>query len=191
MPLRTLKRGRFLIFDPSNNTAEQDFLEKSIKEKYPLLQVTKHISDDWLHLWPKEYPWTVAGVLLRSKKDIDRGLREHLWLLAPYVINKEEILFPLISELEFGLGKIKFDVSKTMVSQSLLTKVHSGHSGLVRTLLYWFALILLNTSFVTSLIEERKCGFRHQQMLAGLSPLIFWAASLFWDVFLITLMSSI
>ncbi|WKY02096.1 hypothetical protein Q1695_015815 [Nippostrongylus brasiliensis] len=43
------------------------------------------------------------------------------------------------------------------------------------------ALALLTSPFVMPLVEERVSKFAHQQTLTGISPIVFWATSFFFD----------
>ncbi|EYC16508.1 hypothetical protein Y032_0033g2697 [Ancylostoma ceylanicum] len=57
--------------------------------------------------------------------------------------------------------------------------------------LVFVAAVLMIASFITSLIEERVSNFRHQLFLAGLSPLLFWAAAILWDFCIIVVVVGI
>lgn len=45
-----------------------------------------------------------------------------------------------------------------------------------------FALSFIPASFVVFLIEERACGAKHLQFLAGCHPVIYWTANYCWDM---------
>ncbi|KAL6725832.1 hypothetical protein Aduo_007860 [Ancylostoma duodenale] len=176
MSLNRIKSGRFLIFDPHYNAEKRIPIEKAMK-KYPHIQIISHHSEDWYELWPKEFPWAVLGVIIQKKEKIDQGHKAYFWLLPPYLYYKELTLYHFISDVELAAGELQMQVSFTRLipdNVSMVVKVLSPF-------LVFVAAVLLNASFITSLIEERVSIFRHQLFLAGLSPLVFWVATIFWD----------
>ncbi|EPB72605.1 ABC transporter, ATP-binding protein [Ancylostoma ceylanicum] len=104
-------------------------------------QITHHRSSKWAEHWPKEFPWAVLGVIIRSQGAIANGSEAYYWLLPSYLYYKEQTLFHLISDVEYA--------------------------------------------------AERVFHFKHQQFLAGLSPLLFWVATIIWDSGVIVVVAGI
>ncbi|CAJ0597026.1 unnamed protein product [Cylicocyclus nassatus] len=138
-----------------------------------------YVGEDILAKWPKNYPYAVGGVFLKSREDIIKSSSEYVWLLS-YLPRSRDFFFPFVGQIEFA-GQIELHAAKEVIRREK-TVLYVPGAAVMGPILYLLAVLLLETSFVTPLIEERFCGFRHQQMLAGLSPLVYWTATFFWDV---------
>ncbi|EYB90565.1 hypothetical protein Y032_0218g2421 [Ancylostoma ceylanicum] len=184
--LNRIKSGRVVVLDPSHNTEKRRLLEKVMK-KYPHIQITHHRSSKWAEHWPKEFPWAVLGVIIRSQGAIANGSEAYYWLLPSYLYYKEQTLFHLISDVEYAAGKLQMHVSFTR----MIADTASMTLMVLSPFLVFIAAVLMNSSFIPSLIEERVFHFKHQQFLAGLSPLLFWVATIIWDSGVIVVVAGI
>ncbi|KAK6745901.1 hypothetical protein RB195_012171 [Necator americanus] len=180
MSLNRIKRGRFLIFDAFNSTDKVELIEKAL-EKYPNIEIMQYSSNNWEELWPTDFPWAAGGVIIRSETEVSVGSQNYSWLIPSYIYHKEQTLFHFITDVEYAAGNLQVHVMVTYISKDVGTL---SMLFLIPALIFLIA-VMLNSTFVTPLLEERLSNFRHQQMLAGLSPLVFWATTFVWDSFII------
>ncbi|WKY01599.1 hypothetical protein Q1695_015533 [Nippostrongylus brasiliensis] len=63
--LNLFKTGRFVVFDPYNNTYARNLVEKGM-QRYEHIQVVypEFINGSVEESWPDDYPWAVGGVVL-------------------------------------------------------------------------------------------------------------------------------
>ncbi|XP_062517550.1 ATP-binding cassette sub-family A member 2-like isoform X2 [Corticium candelabrum] len=66
-------------------------------------------------------------------------------------------------------------------SQLVIEKIRSGYD-FVFAVFAMIAVSFIPPTFIMFLIQEQASGAKHQQMMSGLHPLIYWTANLVWDL---------
>ncbi|CAJ0566297.1 unnamed protein product, partial [Mesorhabditis spiculigera] len=159
-------------------TGTQEFYKDLLKEgkELPRLAVGLHLNDSWgpaarVHAWYNPNGFHTAPLLinivdtvrLQTKTDNDQAK----------IITGIHV-FPINTEYE------AFQAAK----DTLLRKA-------VMIPLVLIALSILTSGFVVMLVEERTSNFQHQQLLTKLHPVIYWAASIVYDILLCTLVFAV
>ncbi|XP_026169724.1 retinal-specific phospholipid-transporting ATPase ABCA4 [Mastacembelus armatus] len=83
--------------------------------------------------------------------------------------------------VEFGITAINHPLNLTKEQLSEVTVLTTSVDAVVAICVI-FAMSFIPASFVLYLIQERVTKAKHLQFVSGVSPLVYWVASFFWDM---------
>uniref|UniRef100_A0A8C9R6I7 ATP binding cassette subfamily A member 4 n=1 Tax=Scleropages formosus TaxID=113540 RepID=A0A8C9R6I7_SCLFO len=83
---------------------------------------------------------------------------------------------------EYGITTINHPLNLTKEQLSEVTVLTTSVDAVVAICVI-FAMSFIPASFVLYLIQERVTNAKHLQFVSGVSPLVYWVTSFFWDMF--------
>ncbi|KAL6728665.1 hypothetical protein Aduo_010414 [Ancylostoma duodenale] len=176
----SIPRGRFLVFNPTNETEISKYILRVVS-KYPQIEVLVSYSQNIESLWPLDWPWVVGAVLIKEKPGDDRLQRPIDFFFPRYISHSDLLMLQIINDAFFMTGGLRMSVNFEM----RLRKEKFDRSDFVLTpFVMMLAHILITSSFTIIPAEEQNSHFKHLQMTTGLSPCLYWFATLLYDTFI-------
>ncbi|EYC01847.1 hypothetical protein Y032_0104g3635 [Ancylostoma ceylanicum] len=177
----SIPRGRFLLFNPKNESTVSTLVMR-VMHKYPQIEVLVFRSENVKLFWPMDWPWVVGAVVIKEVASNGMGAvaKEIEYLFPRYVFHSDLLMMQVVSDVYFMSGGLKMSVGFEM---RLRKEKYDRSDFVLAPFIMMLTHILITSSFTIIPAEEQNSHFKHLQIMTGVSPCLYWFATLIYDIF--------